>query len=75
MRLIKKVLRSAVPLVLFRWFWDPNHGPERRAKAREVATDLGRRARDGTRGVRTRMAARRQAPSSALPTSTTAAHQ
>jgi hypothetical protein len=75
MRLIKKVLRSAVPLVVIRWFWDPNHGPERRAKAREVATDLGRRVRDGTREVRTRLAARRQAPRPAVPTSTTAAHR
>ena len=75
MRLIKKVLRSTVPLVVLRWFWDPNHGPERRAKAREVATGLGRRARDGTREARTRLAARRQAPSSALPSSPTAAHE
>ncbi len=58
MRLIRKLLRTTILAAVIAWFADPNHGAERRAKARDLATEAGRRARDGIRRFRAAGAAR-----------------
>ena len=61
MRFIKRLLRSAILVAIIGWFVDPDHGAERRAKARDLATAAGRRARDGIRQLRAASAARADA--------------
>jgi hypothetical protein len=58
MRFIKRLLRSAILVAIIGWFVDPERGAERRAKARDLATDAGRGARDGIRRLRAASAAR-----------------
>ncbi len=58
MRFIKRLLRSAILVAIIGWFVDPERGAERREKARDLATDAGRGARDGIRRLRAASAAR-----------------